>query len=78
MVYFYRRAGDSRSCETRLEAEGAGYELIVTEGLDSEKERFEEADDLFDRASEVRHSWWANGWREVDPLDEIDELTETD
>ena len=78
MVYFYRRAGDSRSCETRLESEGSGYELVMTEGLDSEIEHFEDACDLYARALEVRDAWWSNGWRAVDPVDEIDEADERD
>ena len=31
MIYFYRRAADTRTCETRLEPDGPGFELVVIE-----------------------------------------------
>jgi hypothetical protein len=76
MIYFYRRAGDTRTCETRLEAEGPRFELVVSDGHDSRVERFEDAGAMFARELELRHAWHANGWRTIDPYDEVDEYDE--
>jgi hypothetical protein len=76
MLYFYRRAGDTRSCETRLESDGPRFELVVSDGQESRVEHFEEAGDLFARERELRHAWWANGWRAIDPFDEVEEYDE--
>ena len=73
MIYFYRRAGDMRTCETRLEADGEGYELIVSDGTESRTEHYPDARALGDRESEVRQTWFAHGWRVVDPFDEEDD-----
>jgi hypothetical protein len=72
MIYFYRRAGGTRKCETRLEPDGPGYELIVTDGRDSRVEHFDEVVALANRESELRYAWLLNGWRTIDN-DELDE-----
>jgi hypothetical protein len=73
MIYFYRREGGTRTCETRLEPDGPGYELIVTEGRHSRVEHFDDIGALVDRECELRYAWLLNGWRTVDPDDELDE-----
>jgi hypothetical protein len=73
MIYFYRRAGTTLTCETRLEPEGPGFELVVTEGPESRVEHFEDACTLFDRQTELRRTWGATGWRVIDPYDDVDE-----
>ena len=73
MIYFYRRAGDTRTCETRLEADGPGFELIVMEGQDSRVERFDDPRALAHREYELRHAWLLHGWRAMDEYDEDDE-----
>ena len=72
MIYFYRRAGDMRTCETRLESNGDGYELIVSDGADSRTEHYEVPRELGDREVELRQRLFAHGWRAVDPFDEED------
>jgi hypothetical protein len=71
MIYFYRRARDSRSCESRLERDGPGFELIVMDGRESRVERFEDARALASREHELRHEWLLSGWREME--DDFDE-----
>jgi hypothetical protein len=73
MVYFYRRSGDTRICESRLEAQGPGFELIVTEGRESQIERFADARSLMNRQEELRRSWSMHGWRTIDPDDDYSE-----
>ena len=73
MIYFYRRGADTRSCETRLELDGPGFELIVSEVGQSRVERFEDVRALANRAYELRHAWLLNGWRTIEPYDESDD-----
>jgi hypothetical protein len=73
MIYFYRRAGDTRTCQTRLEPDGPGSELVVTEGLDSRVERFDDPMALASRIHELRYAWMLNGWRPLEPDDDPDE-----
>jgi hypothetical protein len=70
MVYFFRRASDTRICESRLEPHGPGFELIVTEGRDSQIERFSDPRDLMMREEELRRTWSMHGWRTIDPDDD--------
>ena len=72
MIYFYRRNDDTRSCETRLESDGPGFELIVTDTRESRVERFDDVRALVSRESELRHSWLLNGWREIGSDDDDD------
>ena len=74
MIYFYRRAGDTRMCETRLEADGPGYELVVTDSDQSRVEHFEDVAALVAREYELRRVWQMHGWRTVDPFDDVDEV----
>jgi hypothetical protein len=73
MVYFFRRAGDTRMCESRSEPHGLGYELIVTEGRQSHVERFKDSQSLANRQCELRYGWLAHGWRDVAPAGEMDD-----
>jgi hypothetical protein len=66
MIYFFQRAGGTRSCQTRLEAHGPGLELVITEGRDSQVERFRDARELLSRQDELRRAWSLHGWRPVD------------
>jgi len=73
MVYFFRRAGDTRMCESRSERDGLGYQLIVTEGRQSHVERFTDPQSLANRQCELRYAWLSHGWRDVAPADEMDD-----
>jgi hypothetical protein len=66
MIYFYRRARQTRSCETRLEANGPGFELIVIEGRESRVEHFDDVDALAARQRELRYEWMSSGWRDIE------------
>jgi hypothetical protein len=66
MIYFYLRARESRSCESRLERDGSGFELIVMEGRQSRVERFADARALATREHELRYEWLLSGWREME------------
>jgi len=63
-VYFYRRGGDLRICETRLAEDGPGYELVVTVDATVHIERFAGLPDLLAREHELLQAWRAQGWRE--------------
>ena len=73
MIYFYRRAGDTRSCETRLEPDGPGFELVVVDKEDSRVERFDDVRALTDREYELRHKWLMHGWRAIGADDESED-----
>ena len=74
MIYFYRRAADTRTCETRLEPDGPGFELVVIDGRESRVERFADVTALATREYELRHEWLLNGWRTIGPDDDFDEV----
>jgi hypothetical protein len=73
MIYFYQRARDMRSCETRLEHDGPGFELIIIDGRESWVERFDDVRALHTREYELRHAWQLNGWRTMGEDTELDE-----
>jgi len=73
MIYFFRRAGDTRTCETRFAPKGLGYELVVTEGRRSHVEVFKDPQAMADRQSELRYDWLVRGWRDATPPDEIED-----
>lgn len=72
MIYFYRRGADTRSCETRLESDGPGFELIVSDAKNSRVEHYDDVRALANRESELRHAWLLNGWRTIGPADEVE------
>ena len=74
MIYFYRRAADTRICETRLEPDGPAFELIVIDGRESRVERFADVRALATRECELRHAWLLSGWRTIGPDDDADEV----
>ena len=80
MLYFLRK-GDSRlTCETRLNPEGPGYELVVTEDGVTRSEQFEDLAQMLSREHELLQAWRAVGWSDVphgrgkDPRDDPDWL----
>ena len=73
MIYFYRRAADTRTCETRLEPDGPGFELIVNDGRETRVERFSDVRELTTRECELRHVWLLNGWLTIGPDEDFDE-----
>ena len=65
MVYFFRKGLSTLSCETRLSAEAAGYELITTRDGHSQVEVFPTVAALLAREHELLQAWRAVGWREI-------------
>lgn len=64
MVCFYTRAEERRSCETRLAADGPGYELVVQDAV-TQVEKFSDLGKLLAREHELLTAWRAQGWRTV-------------
>jgi hypothetical protein len=73
MIYLYRRGRDTRKCESRLEPDGPGFELIVMEGRDSRVERFDDALEMARREHELRHAWLLHGWRAIEFENDFEE-----
>ena len=67
MIWFYRRGNESRTCETRLAADGVGYELVVNADNHVQIERFDQLNKLLAREHELLAAWRALGWREAPP-----------
>jgi hypothetical protein len=65
MVWFYVRGGERRSCETRLAADGDGYELVIEDATGAHVEAFDRLTRLLAREHELLSAWRAQGWRSV-------------
>ena len=50
------------ACETRLNPNGPGFQLVITENARERIEDFEELPDLFEREHELLKTWRAQGW----------------
>lgn len=65
VLYFFRR-GDSRlSCETRLNPDGPGFQLVIVENGDSRIEDYAELPALLSREHQLLQAWRTQGWRDV-------------
>jgi hypothetical protein len=65
MLYFFRRGDAALSCETRLNPDGNGYQLVVTEHGHERVESFADLAKLLSREHELVQAWRAQGWREL-------------
>jgi hypothetical protein len=65
MIYFFRRADVTLSSETRLNPDGAGYQLVITEDSKTRIESFTALPTLLAREHELLLAWRALGWRDV-------------
>jgi hypothetical protein len=65
MLYFLRRGADAIACETRLNPDGPGFQLVVTENATDRIEHFTDLRDLLAREHELLQAWRAHGWRDV-------------
>ena len=65
VLYFLRRGADALSCETRLNPDGPGFQLVITENTRERIEDFDELPELLVREHELLIGWRALGWREV-------------
>ena len=68
MLWVFERKGEQMRCEIRRDAEGAGYEMIVTNADGSQRmERFEETEGLIKRTLEFQRELMETGWRQPKP-----------
>ena len=65
MIYFFVRGTERKSCELRLNPEGEGYELVITENGKVQLERFSGIERLLSREHELLNAWKALGWKEA-------------
>ena len=65
MLYFFRRADSTLTCETRLDPMGNGFQLVVKENGHERIETFAELAKLLSREHELVQAWKAQGWRET-------------
>ena len=65
MLYFFRRGADALSCETRLNPDGPGFQLVITENRLPRVESFAELRQLLAREHELLQAWRAQGWRDI-------------
>ena len=72
MINVYRRAGETRTCETRLESDGSRLELVVVDERGSHVERFADATAMATREHELRHAWLLHGWRAIESDEDVD------
>jgi hypothetical protein len=64
-VYFFRRGDAAMSLETRLDPDGPGYQLVITEQGEMRVENFAELPSLLAREHELLQAWRAQGWCDV-------------
>lgn len=64
MLYVFVRGSQRKTCETRLSADGAGYELVVTEDGVERIDRYATMERLLAREHELLQAWRAQGWTE--------------
>jgi hypothetical protein len=62
LVYFFVLGEKRRRCETRLAAEGNGFELVITDGPAEHVEHFDDLANVLSREHELVTAWRAQGW----------------
>jgi hypothetical protein len=67
VLYFLRRGNAAITCETRLNPNGPGFELVVSEDEEAHTEQFADLRSLLAREHELLQAWRALGWRDVGP-----------
>lgn len=66
MIWLFERAGKRTRCEVRREAEGEGYEFVVTPEAGGEHvERFDDPVALIDRSVTYLDGLRREGWNPV-------------
>jgi hypothetical protein len=65
VLYFLRRGADAMSCETRLNPNGPGFQLVITENARERVEDFDHLPDLLAREHDLLKTWRAQGWRDA-------------
>ncbi len=67
MIYFLRRGEATVLCETRLNPEGPGFQLVVTENGQARIEDYIELPPLLAREHELLSTLRAHGWHDRRP-----------
>jgi hypothetical protein len=62
MMYVFVRGSQRKTCETRLSADGGGYELVVAEDGIERVDRYTSMQRLLAREHELLQAWRAQGW----------------
>jgi hypothetical protein len=62
MLYVFIRGEQRKTCETRLSADGDGFELVVAEEGVEHIDRFSTIERLLSREHELLQAWRAQGW----------------
>jgi len=65
VIYFFRRADATLTSETRLNPDGEGFQLVITENATTRIESFNTLAPLLAREHELLQAWRAQGWRDV-------------
>ena len=64
MLYVFTRGSHRKTCETRLSADGSGFELVVGEDGVEHVDRYTSMERLLAREHELLQAWRAQGWSE--------------
>lgn len=64
-MHFFRRGDAALSCETRLNPDGPGFQLVTVENGVTRVEDYSELARLLSREHELLLGWRAQGWRDV-------------
>jgi len=65
VLYFFRRGDAALTCETRLNPQGPGFQLVIAESGHEQIENFAELPNLLAREHELLMAWRAQGWRDA-------------
>jgi len=65
VVFFFQRGDAKLSSETRLNPDGPGFQLVITENAATRIEAFDSLPKLLAREHELLMAWRAQGWRDV-------------
>jgi hypothetical protein len=65
VIYFFVLGEKRRRCETRLGADGNGYELVITDDSGEHVEHFKSLPNVLSREHELVTAWRAQGWRDT-------------
>lgn len=63
MFYFFKRGGETVQCEVRSEADGPGYEIVITDHAGvSRTEHFDTSEEVHTRWIELHRRLEDDGW----------------
>ncbi len=65
VIYFFRRGTAALTWETRLNADGHRYDLVVTQAGESHVETFDTVAAMLAREHELVQAWRALGWQDL-------------